>query len=92
AEYHATGSGGAHARASMKKRHRGDLDEGAAIHTALEALSDAAEEDIGTAGPDFVRGIFPTVKTVTARGILDVQEDQVRAVCQRIIEARPRSH
>lgn len=91
-EYHATGSGGAHARASMKKRHREDLDEGAAIHTALEALYDAAEEDIGTAGPDFVRGIFPTIKTVTSRGILDVQEDQVRAVCQRIIEARPRSH
>jgi len=92
AEYHATGSGGTHARASMKKRHREDLDEGAAIHTALEALFDAAEEDIGTAGPDFVRGIFPTIKTVTSRGILDVQEDQVRAVCQRIIEARPRSH
>src|SRR3970282_1994126 len=51
AEYHATGSGGTHARASMKKRHREDMDEGAAIHTALEALYDAAEEDVGTAGP-----------------------------------------
>jgi proteasome beta subunit len=91
-EYHATGSGGAHARATMKKRYRPDMDEAAAISTALEALCDAAEEDIGTAGPDFIRGIFPTTKTVTARGIQDAEEDQVRAICESLVEARPRSH
>jgi len=34
---------------------------------ALEALYDAAEEDVGTAGPDLIRGIYPTVKTVTKK-------------------------
>jgi proteasome beta subunit len=92
AEYHSTGSGGAHARASMKKQYRADLDAPAAITTALEALYDASEEDVGTAGPDFLRGIFPTVKTVTARGILDVENDEVRAVCHRLVEARAGRH
>lgn len=92
AEYHATGSGGAHARATMKKQYRPEMDAEAAIHTALEALYDAAEEDIGTAGPDFIRGIFPTIKTVTVQGILDVEEEQVRAVCESMIEARRRNH
>lgn len=90
-EYNATGSGGTVARATMKKRYRAEMDEEEAIHTALEALYDAAEEDVGTAGPDFVRGIFPTVKTVTSRGILDVEEGQVRTACQDVIEVRPRS-
>lgn len=92
AEYHATGSGGPHARATMKKAYRPDAEEAEAIHTAVEALYDAAEEDTGTAGPDFIRGIFPTVKTVTARGILDVEDERVRAVCQSVVEARSRSH
>ncbi len=91
-EYNATGSGGAHARATMKKRYRPDMNEEEAIHTALEALYDAAEEDVGTAGPDFVRGIFPTIKTVTARGIADVADEQIQAVCQSMIAARPRNH
>jgi proteasome beta subunit len=91
-EYYATGSGGGHARATMKKRYRPEIDEEAAIHTALEALYDAAEEDIGTAGPDFVRGIFPTIKTVTVRGIVDVEETQVRAVCESMVENRRRNH
>jgi len=76
----------------MKKRYRPEIDEEAAIHAALEALYDAAEEDIGTAGPDFVRGIFPTVKIVTVRGIADVEETQVRAVCESMVETRRRNH
>lgn len=92
AEYHATGSGGSHARASMKKRYRNGMDEDAALSGALEAVIDAAEEDVGTAGPDFVRGIFPTVKTVTDQGIIDVETDRVRAICQGMVDAQPRSH
>lgn len=92
AEYHATGSGGALARATMKKVYRSDANEEGAIQTAVEALYDAAEEDVGTSGPDFLRGIFPTVKTVTTQGILDVSEDRVRAICQAVVEARSRSH
>lgn len=91
-EYHATGSGGAHARATMKKGYRSGMNQEEGIHSVLEALCDAAEEDIGTAGPDFMRGIFPTIKTVTAGGIIDVEEDQVRAACESVVEARRRDH
>ena len=34
----------------------------------LPALVDAAEEDVGTGGPDFTYGIFPTVKVITRAG------------------------
>jgi len=59
-----------------------------ALRVTLEALYDAAEEDVGTAGPDFVRGIFPTVKTVTASGIADVDDGQIRTLYEGIIGVR----
>jgi proteasome beta subunit len=62
------------------------------VRTALEALYDAADEDRGTGGPDFVRGIFPTVKLVTGRGALDVPEDRVATDCAAIAEARKAAH
>jgi proteasome beta subunit len=55
---------------------------------ALEGLYDAADEDRGTGGPDFVRGIFPTVKLVTASGAQDITEQRVAAICATIAEAR----
>jgi len=87
-DYYATGSGGRDARATMKKLYRTDLPEAEALRAALEALYDAAEEDIGTAGPDFVRGIFPTVKTVTSSGIADVADAQIRSIYEGIIGIR----
>lgn len=90
AEYYATGSGGMHARATMKKLYRAAMDEEEALRVALEALYDAAEEDLGTAGPDFVRGIFPTVKVVTKEGIRDVEEERVRGIYEAILEKRRR--
>jgi proteasome beta subunit len=88
AEYYAIGSGGKDARSSLKKLYRPGLAEEGAIRTALEALYDAADEDRGTGGPDFVRGIFPTVKLVTAAGAQDVPEARVAAVCAEIAGAR----
>ncbi len=87
-EYYAIGSGGKDARSSLKKLYRAGLAEDDAIRTALEALYDAADEDRGTGGPDFVRGIFPTVKLVTAAGAQDVSEERVAAVCNAIAGAR----
>jgi proteasome beta subunit len=87
-EYYSIGSGGKDARSSLKKLYRPGLAEDEAIRTALEALYDAADEDRGTGGPDFVRGIFPTVKLVTAVGAQDVPEERVAAVCAAIAGAR----
>jgi proteasome beta subunit len=87
-DYYAIGSGGKDARATMKKLYRPGLAEDEATHLALEALYDAADEDIGTGGPDFIRRIFPNVKLVTRAGIQDIPDDQVAAVCEAIVNAR----
>ena len=55
---------------------------------ALEAMIDAAEEDIGTGGPDLVRGIFPSVKIITRSGFGEVTEDEVRRACEAILAER----
>jgi proteasome beta subunit len=88
ADYAATGSGGKDARTTLKKLHRTGGSRADALLWAAEALIDAAEEDVGTGGPDFIRGIFPTVKAITRDGFLDVAEDEVRAQCEAVLTAR----
>lgn len=87
-DYYATGSGGKDARSTMKKLYRAGLTEEEAIAVGLEALIDAAEEDVGTGGPDFVRGVFPTVKLAVMTGLQDVPEVRIREICQAIIDRR----
>lgn len=87
-DYYATGSGGREARSAMKKLYRADMAEEDATKVALEALIDAAEEDVGTGGPDFVRGVFPTIKLAVMAGLQDVSETRVRQICQAIVDAR----
>ena len=88
ADYHATGSGGRDARSSLKKLYRMGLTEEEGLRVATEALYDAADEDVGTGGPDFVRRIFPTVKLVTRAGIREVPEDRLAALCEAVVNAR----
>ena len=88
AEYYAIGSGGKDARATMKKLYRQATAEDDAVHLAVEALYDAADEDTGTGGPDFVRRIFPNVKLVTRTGIQEIPEDRVASLCEAIANAR----
>ncbi len=88
ADYHATGSGGKDARGSLKKRYRHDMDRETAVNVLVEALYDAADEDAGTGGPDLVRGIFPTVATVTAGGYQRLDDEELRAAAERIVAAR----
>src|SRR5574337_53034 len=87
-DYYATGSGGKDARSTMKKLYRDGMTQDEAIAVGLEALIDAAEEDVGTGGPDFVRGLFPTVKIAVRSGLQDVPESRIREVCQAIIDRR----
>src|SRR5919106_1563590 len=65
ADYHATGSGGKDARSSLKKRYRDDLERDDAVKFAIEALFDAADEDVGTGGPHLMRGSFPKVGSIS---------------------------
>lgn len=85
-EYYAIGSGGRDARGTLKKIYSKNIDQDGAVRTALEALYDAAEADIATGGPDLIRGIFPTVKVISAQGIVDVTDDQIKRLLQEMIQ------
>jgi proteasome beta subunit len=88
ADFHATGSGGRDARGSLKKRWRADMDGDSAVDALMEALYDAADEDAATGGPDLVRGIFPVVATVTAKGYHRVPDDELRKAAERLVAAQ----
>jgi proteasome beta subunit len=87
-DYHATGSGGKDARSSLKKRYRPDLTRDDAVKAAIEALFDAADEDVGTGGPDLIRGIFPNVAVISMEGIKELAEDETRALFDELISER----
>ena len=61
-DYYAEGSGGKDARSALKKLYRPEMKSSEALHAVLHALWDAADEDVGTAGPDFLRNIYPIVR------------------------------
>jgi proteasome beta subunit len=87
-DYYATGSGGKDARNTLKKVFRGGAGRDEAVRWAIEALIDAAEEDVGTGGPDFVHGIFPTLKVITREGFEEVPEADVRRHCEAVLQDR----
>src|SRR5438270_5958802 len=87
-DFHATGSGGRDARTTIKLGFRDALDRAAAIELSIEGLYEAADEDSATGGPDVVRGIYPTVATITARGFERVADSEVAARFQALIERK----
>jgi proteasome beta subunit len=84
-DYMSTGSGGRPAKSSLKKLWRTGLSREDAIRVAVEALRDAAQEDVATGGPDPTRGIYPSIKVVSSEGIEDVTDDEVRRVYEAMI-------
>ena len=76
-DFHADGSGGRDARTTIKLGWREDMARADAIELAVQALYEAADEDSATGGPDAVRGIYPTVATITAAGFEAVPEAEV---------------
>jgi proteasome beta subunit len=87
-DYYATGSGGKDARNTLKKVFRVGSSRDESIRWTVEALIDAAEEDVGTGGPDFVHGIFPSLKVITRDGFAEVPEADVRAHCEAVLRDR----
>jgi len=87
-DYHAIGSGGKDARNTMREHFQRQLPEAEALKLALMSLYNAADDDVGTGGPDLVRGIYPTAKFVTSQGITDVPNDKIRAVYDVLLAAR----
>ena len=85
-DFHADGSGGRDARTTIKLGWTPDMDRAAAIELAVQGLYEAADEDSATGGPDAVRGIYPTVATITANGYETVPEDEVAERFAAIIQ------
>src|SRR3954469_3417685 len=87
-DFHADGSGGRDARTTVKLGWTEDMDRNSTIALAVQALYEAADEDSATGGPDAIRGIYPTVATVTATGWERVPEDEVAERFQSVIESK----
>ncbi len=92
ADHTATGSGSLHAGTVVKMGWRRDLREADAVDLVLEALYQAAEEDSATGGPDLLRGIYPIVATITARGFERIDDsglaERTEALIERLRERR----
>ena len=85
-DYATEGSGGRDARLYLRTAFRPALAEGAAIDLAVAALVAAAEEDIGTGGPDLRREIYPNVVTVSASGFAEVADERVATAARSAME------
>ena len=87
-EFDSVGSGSIFARESLKKSFKTGATREEAIRIAIEALTDAADEDRATGGVDLHRGIYPRVKTCTANGIEDISDEEIAQAYQDIMANR----
>jgi proteasome beta subunit len=87
-EYHATGSGGIYARGVIKQQWRPGMTRNEVVDLALGALFDAADDDSATGGPDLIRGIYPSVATITANGYESVPDDEVAQLSDAFVKQR----
>ena len=76
-DHASTGSGSLHAGTVVKLGWREGLIREEGVDLALKALFQAADEDSATGGPDLVRGIYPTMATITAEGFTALERDEI---------------
>ena len=87
-EFESTGSGGLYAGESLKKAHDPAADRAGGLRVAVQALTDAADQDRATGGVDLQRGIFPVVCFCTESGIERASDADVEAAYRAIVETR----
>jgi len=91
--YASTGSGSLHASTVVKLGFREGLDRAGALDLAISALFTAADDDSATGGPDLVRGIYPTIATITAAGFETVAEPEIAerfgGLIERLVSREP---
>src|SRR3954468_24014660 len=81
-----TGSGSLHAGTVIKLGYRDGLSREETIDLAIDALFQAADEDSATGGPDLVRGIYPTMATITGNGFERVEESEIAEHFRALID------
>jgi proteasome beta subunit len=81
------GSGTPFAEGALRLGFTPDLTRDAALDLAALALYEAGDNDPSTGGPDFVRGIFPLMVTITAEGFAEVPPEEVS---QRFLDIHDR--
>ena len=64
-----------------------DLTREEAVDLALKALFQAADEDSATGGPDLVRGIYPTMATITGEGFTALERDEIAQRFQGLLDS-----
>ena len=84
-EYHSVGSGGKDARLTIKGHFKKNMVKSQTIRVALLALANAADEDVGTGGPDPIRRIYPTMKLVNEQGVQDVPENDLATLWDQLV-------
>jgi proteasome beta subunit len=87
-DFQAEGSGGRDARSTIKLGWQEGMAREAAIELAIKALYEAADEDSATGGPDPIRGIYPTVATITIDGFEEASEAEVAERFAALIERK----
>lgn len=90
ADFSTSGSGAPGIRGAMFYMNRwgrpvGDLPRDDAIGMALRLLHTAAEYDAATGRYERVGGVLPSVKTITADGLADVDEDELLQLQERFV-------
>ena len=81
-----TGSGSMHAGTVIKLGFREGMSREDTLDLAINALFTAADDDSATGGPDIVRGIYPTIATITANGFDRVPDAEVADRFNALIE------
>ena len=84
----ATGSGSLHGGTVVKLGWREGLDRGEVLDLAIKALFEAADEDSATGGPDLIRGIYPTIATITADGFQKLESNEIEIRTRALLEQR----
>jgi proteasome beta subunit len=85
-DYVATGSGSLDAGTVIKLGFDADMSRESVVNLCLRALWEAADADSATGGPDPLRGIYPTVATITAGGYTRLSDDELKVRFESIAE------
>jgi proteasome beta subunit len=85
------GSGTPFAEGALRLGFRGDLTLDETIDLACLAIYEAGDNDPATGGPDFVRGIYPMVVTVSSAGFAELAAEDVERRYRAIDERRTAS-